>query len=71
MTDMFPRAAGYVDRILRGEKPPDLPVQTPTRNSTSVLQDIENKEITLWYAANDGDDIVRVLRLVPIQLHDA
>ena len=30
-TDLFRRAAPYVDRILRGEKPAEMPVQMPTR----------------------------------------
>ena len=35
-TAEFQEAASYVDRILRGAKPSDLPVQTPTKYQTAV-----------------------------------
>jgi putative ABC transport system substrate-binding protein len=35
-TDSFRRAATYVDRILRGAKPAELPVQFPTKFEMAV-----------------------------------
>ena len=34
--DQYRLSAGYVDRILRGEKPADLPVQAPTKYELTV-----------------------------------
>jgi putative tryptophan/tyrosine transport system substrate-binding protein len=36
IVDQFRRSASYVDRILNGEKPADLPVQVPTKFELAV-----------------------------------
>jgi putative ABC transport system substrate-binding protein len=36
LVDVYRQSASYVDRILRGAKPADLPVQVPTKYETAL-----------------------------------
>jgi putative ABC transport system substrate-binding protein len=42
LPDLFQRVASYVDRILRGEKPSELPVQAPTKYELVINLKIAN-----------------------------
>ena len=59
--DQYRQAASYVDRILRGAKPSDLPVQTPTKYETVLnLKTAKDLGLTvpagLLVAADQGAD---------------
>jgi putative ABC transport system substrate-binding protein len=48
ITDQYRAAAGYIDRILRGEKPADLPVQQPTSFELRInMQTAKSLDLTV------------------------
>jgi ABC-type uncharacterized transport system substrate-binding protein len=57
---MFRRAAGYVDRILKGEKPANLPVQAPTKYALTInLKAAKALGLTVPYGLlNAADEVI-------------
>ena len=60
LVDMYRQSATYVDRILRGEKPGDLPVQAPTKYELMInLKTAKALDLDVpWFLQQRADEVI-------------